>query len=381
MKAKKVLMLIISIVLLVILLVACNENDTPPIHQHTIVIDDAVAATCANTGLTAGAHCSECGEVVVKQEIISKLDHTVVIDESVESTCSSAGLTSGAHCSNCGEILVVQNEVSPKTHTYDDKYDAFCNVCGYERDAECAHTNLETIVGKPATCTEDGITDGKQCVQCGEIIVAQTVINKLSHNEVIDVAVSPTCTKTGLTEGSHCSACGIIIVAQQEIPIIVHTYDDKYDESCNVCGFIRDAECAHRETEVIKGYEATCTTAGFTDGTKCKKCGELLLEQEVISAKGHTEVIDISVAPTCKETGLTEGSHCSVCGEILLAQSVIDMVEHKFNDADGNCQYCGVNSDILAELSIVKGDIQFLKETSQELEALFDGIIDFISEH
>ena len=36
-------------------------------HTHTVVVDAAVPATCTQTGLTEGKHCSDCGEVLVKQ--------------------------------------------------------------------------------------------------------------------------------------------------------------------------------------------------------------------------------------------------------------------------------------------------------------------------
>ncbi len=43
-------------------------------HTHTVVIDKAVAATTTTTGLTEGSHCSVCGDVIVKQEVIPTLD-------------------------------------------------------------------------------------------------------------------------------------------------------------------------------------------------------------------------------------------------------------------------------------------------------------------
>ncbi|MBQ4468462.1 MAG: fibronectin type III domain-containing protein [Firmicutes bacterium] len=53
-----------------------------------------------------------------------------------------------------------------------------CSVCGYTKTEEIpAKGHVEEILpGKEATCTEDGLTEGKKCSVCGEILVAQEVI-------------------------------------------------------------------------------------------------------------------------------------------------------------------------------------------------------------
>ena len=48
-------------------------------------------------------------------------------------------------------------------------------------------------------------------------------------------------------------------------------------------------EHTHTE-EVIPGFDATCTEAGLTEGKKCSECGEILVAQEEIPAKGHSYV-------------------------------------------------------------------------------------------
>lgn len=69
-----------------------------------------------------------------------------------------------------------------------------------------------------------------------------------THTEVADAAVPPTCTSPGLTAGKHCSACGEVLVAQQTVPKIDHKYGDwkqikapttqemgKEQRKCNTC--------------------------------------------------------------------------------------------------------------------------------------------------
>ncbi|MBO4749696.1 MAG: FecR domain-containing protein [Lachnospiraceae bacterium] len=72
----------------------------------------------------------------------------------------------------------------------------------------------------------------------------------------------------------------------------------------------------------------TCTKDGYTKGSHCATCGEILEPQQVIPATGHKEQKLAAVASTCQKTGLTEGKKCSVCGEILVKQETIPLAEH-----------------------------------------------------
>lgn len=78
------------------------------IVNHDVVIDPAVEATCINTGLTEGTHCSICGTVVMEQEEIPMSEHAIVTDEAVAPTMTDTGLTEGSHCSVCNTVITEQ---------------------------------------------------------------------------------------------------------------------------------------------------------------------------------------------------------------------------------------------------------------------------------
>ena len=86
--------------------------------------------------------------------------------------------------------------------------------------------------------------------------------------------------------------------------------------------------CSHANTEIRGAKQATCTESGYTGDTYCKDCKQKLEDGTTISAKGHTEVIDVAKEATCTETGLTEGKHCSVCNEVLVKQGVVKAKGH-----------------------------------------------------
>ncbi len=72
-----------------------------PLPDHQLVTDAAVAATCTESGLTAGEHCSVCERVFVAQEVVPALGHTYETTEiSRKLTASGVQVTA---CVNCDE--------------------------------------------------------------------------------------------------------------------------------------------------------------------------------------------------------------------------------------------------------------------------------------
>jgi len=312
-------------------------------HSYSEVV---TAPTCTAGGYTTYT-CTVCGDSYVGNET-PKLDHSYEANVT-KPTCTAGGFTSYT-CSVCGDGYV-SDEVSPLGHAYvETTVEATCtadgsitNVC-----SACGDTVTQTIPAKghtevideakAPTCTETGLTEGKHCSVCGEVLVAQTVVDALGHEEVIDEAVEPTCTETGLTEGKHCSVCDAVIVAQVVVPAKGHT-------------------------EVIdEAVEPTCTETGLTEGKHCSVCGEVLLAQTVVPSKGHSYDAVVT-APDCENGGYTTYT-CSVCNDSYVsdeteatghAYEIIDRRAPAVN-VDGyemfECENCGDSyTEVLPALS------------------------------
>ena len=224
-------------------------------------------------------------------------------------TCTSEG-TKTKTCTQCG--ATVTEKIAKLSHSYTttvvaptctaDGYTLHkCSVCGtsYKDSTTKAtgHSYGNSVVTKQPTCTSEG-TKTKTCTKCNATVTE--TIPKTSH-KYADTVVAPTCTTDGYTL-HKCSVCGT-------------SYKDNTTKATG-----------HSYGNSVVTKQPTCTSEGAAIKT-CTKCNATVTEK--LPAKGHTAVTDKGYPATCTTAGKTDGSHCSVCNTVINVQTVINATGHK----------------------------------------------------
>ena len=224
--------------------------------------------TCTSEG-TKTKTCTQCGATVT--ETIAKLSHSYTTTV-VAPTCTTNGYTLHK-CSVCGT-------------SYKDS-----------TTKATGHSYGNSVVTKQPTCTSEG-TAIKTCTKCNATVTE--TIAKTSH-KYANTVVAPTCTTDGYTL-HNCSVCGT-------------SYKDSTTKATG-----------HSYGNSVVTKQPTCTSEGTKIKT-CTKCNVTVTEK--LPAKGHTAVTDKGYPATCTTAGKTDGSHCSVCNTVIKVQTVINATGHK----------------------------------------------------
>ncbi len=274
-------------------------------HSYTATV---VAPTCTTNGYTLHK-CSVCG-TSYKDSTTKATGHSYgnsVVTK--QPTCTSEG-TKTKTCTKCN--ATVTETIAKTSHKYADTVvaptcttDGYtlhkCSVCGtsYKDNTTKAtgHSYGNSVVTKQPTCTAEG-TAIKTCTKCNATVTE--TIPKASH-KYADTVVAPTCTTNGYTL-HKCSVCGT-------------SYKDSTTKATG-----------HSYGNSVVTKQPTCTSEGTAIKT-CTKCNATVTEK--LPAKGHTAVTDKGYPATCTTAGKTDGSHCSVCNTVIKVQTVINATGHK----------------------------------------------------
>lgn len=170
----------------------------------------------------------------------------------------------------------LRTKTTPATCTADGEEYNVCEICGNTIGTvkvlkATGHSWQDDFtVDKKATCTETGVKS-VHCNNCSATRYS-TDIAKKEHTPVEDAAVTATCTEDGLTAGSHCSECGTVITAQKIVNATGHKYTSQTtDATCTAAG-----KTVYTCSVCRNSYSETIPAKGHADKNNdgiCDICG------------------------------------------------------------------------------------------------------------
>ena len=297
-----------------------DDSDNQETSNHTHTFEEWTTIknpSCTVDGVNE-RYCA-CGEK--QTQTISAYGHTEVIDPSVDATCIETGLTEGKHCSECNAVIVKQNIVEKSTD--DDAHNWV--YATYEWATHCLWCGLE--IGEPITRPK--LTSSKYNLELEDtsytcyISVADlddvTLVYDINDTSIISCRwgewddMTVPITITPLSQGN--TYVTIYVEEYPDIEITINVSVDEHSHSFST--IVIEPQC------LVGGYTIHSCNCGYSYNT------------DPTSAKGHNEVIDPAVPATPTSTGLTEGKHCSVCNTIIVKQELVPIQRTITIDGEG----------------------------------------------
>ena len=252
-----------------------------------------------------------------------------------------------------------------------------CGTCFMAYKGIESHT-MSTQSGSVATCVSEGRTSGQICKNCS--YSTSKTIPKTGHNMTYVKGNEVSCGVNGVREHYYCSYCrtyysdaeGTKVIDKNDINIennhvITHlaakpatctTTGLTAGIKCETCGVMKQPQeiipaKGHTEVKIVEPYEATCSREGRTSGKKCSVCSLVIEESVVIPQKAHTTKVVEGYPASCKTSGLTYGEVCVVCGYVIKAQETIPPkghIEKVYEGVKATCQSDGLTDGLVCEV-------------------------------
>ncbi len=267
-------------------------------------------------------------------EVIKCEHNSLKLATNIEGVCPVEGMRI-MRCEDCEKIFYVSTSGvhmhEPAAPVEENRVEATCLADGsYDEVVRCAdckmilsstsktihalgHSWDEGTVTTPATCTENGV----KTFTCVRGCRKTEAIAAAGHTEVTDAGRAATCTEDGLTDGKHCTTCGTVTKVQETIPAHGHTEGEPVRENV---------------------VEATCESDGSYDSVVyCTECGaELRRETIVEAAHGHLwDEGTVTREPTTESEG-ERTYHCTHEGcTATKTETIPALVPDNGNNANG----------------------------------------------
>lgn len=290
-------------------------------HEHSYYGTVTSESTCTKKGSIK--YTCDCGDSYTEE--IPLKAHNEVTDYGKAATCTETGLTDGSHCSVCKKVLVAQSEIPKTNHEYNASYkvikDATCTekgtiryycICGKTKDEELPLTEHEAVIDKAvaATCTKEGKTQGSHCDICNKVIIPQETVPKTDHIAVTDKAVAPTCVNSGKTEGRHCSVCKKVLKEQETI-----------------------AATGKHKLKHIAEKKATESSSAVQEHWKCSVCDQLFADEK--GTIPYKQLLVKDEIPLMLIIGISVGALLLIGGAVTVIILILKKKSGKNTDITG----------------------------------------------
>lgn len=198
------------------------------------------------------------------------------------------------HTHSFGEWKTVENATCEKTGL--SRRSCACGA-SEEKELSKANHTLVTDKGTPATCTEDGVSDGSHCSVCGAVIKAQAKVSATGHKGGAWVTDKEACDEHDGLKHQNCANCGIKL--KEETVTVSHGLEFKY--SSDYCTLIGMGTCT----------DTVITVPQTSHGVKVKK-----IDNNVF--KDTTTITQIVLPDTITDIGNKAFYGCSSLKSITM---------------------------------------------------------------
>ena len=232
-----------------------------------------------------------------------------------------------------------------------------------------------------------------------------TIIPQHIHTEVIDEAVAATCTTTGLTEGKHCSECDQIIVAQKTIPVshvesdwildkeATKTKDGAKHTECTLCKIViqeQTISAGSQGLEYTLNKDGTYCVSGYGDCFDEELVIPRTYQGKLVTTIGESAfeecpwIKSVEMPDTVTHIGRAAFLRCTQVESIIIPDSIISigwaalgsLYNLKFNEY-GNARYLGnENNPYLIIVEEIDRDAKSYKIHS-DTKFIYPGIFAF----
>ena len=139
-----------------------------------------------------------------------------------------------------------------------------------------------------------------------------------------------------------------LVLSVSAVKSFVPEEGDKIVSYGSYCEETDERHIAVSNADLIEVQNYSCYESGVKEyyiQYYCKACGKNMY-RVFTDSKGlperqpHTEEIVLGKPSTCSEEGLTDGKKCKVCGKVTKEQEVIKKKDHVDKNDDGYCDVC-----------------------------------------